>query len=43
MAHSSERMSPNRLEQSSTSNWDGSLMSCMVALSMYMWFSATSG
>ena len=43
IAHSSDRISPNRLEQSSTSNWEGSLISCMVALSMYICDSSTSG
>ncbi|MNO01667.1 hypothetical protein D3C81_2218800 [compost metagenome] len=43
MAHSSDRMSPNRLEHSNTSNWDGSLINCMVALSIYICDSDTSG
>ncbi|MNH33171.1 hypothetical protein D3C79_936670 [compost metagenome] len=43
IAHSSDKISPNRLEHSNTSNCDGSLISCMVALSMYMCDSDTSG
>ena len=39
----SERMSPNRLPVTTTSNCPGFLTSCIAALSTYMWLSATSG
>ena len=43
MAASSERMSPNMLPVTITSNFFGALTSCMAALSTYMWSSSTSG
>src|SRR5690606_20606191 len=43
MAASSDRMSPNRLPVTMTSNSLGARTSCMAALSMYMWERATSG
>ena len=43
MAARSERMSPNRLPVTITSNCLGFLASCMAQLSAYMWVSSTSG
>ena len=43
MAASSERMSPNMLPVTTTSNFLGARTSCMAALSTYMWVSSTSG
>ena len=40
---SSERMSPKRFSVTITSNWLGSRIICMDALSTYMWRSSTSG
>ena len=39
---SSDRMSPNRLSVTITSNWLGERSSCMASASAYMWLSATS-
>ena len=39
----SDRMSPNRLSVTVTSNCLGARTSCMAALSTYMWLSSTSG
>src|SRR4051812_19034773 len=43
MAAASDRMSPNMLPVTMTSNFFGARTSCMAALSTYMWSSATSG
>ncbi len=43
MAAQSERMSPNMLVVTMTSNCFGARTSCMAALSTYMWLSSTSG
>jgi hypothetical protein len=43
IAASSERMSPNMLPVTTTSNFLGAFTSCMAALSTYMWSSSTSG
>mmetsp|Transcript_6771 Transcript_6771/g.28513 ORF Transcript_6771/g.28513 Transcript_6771/m.28513 type:complete len:200 (+) Transcript_6771:1962-2561(+) len=43
IAASSDRMSPNILPVTTTSNFLGALTSCMAALSTYMWSSSTSG
>ncbi len=43
MAASSERMSPNMLVVTMTSNCFGARTSCIAALSTYMWLSSTSG
>ena len=43
IAISSERMSPKRFSVTSTSKDPGRRMSCMAALSTYMWDSSTSG
>jgi hypothetical protein len=43
IAASSDRMSPNMLPVTTTSNFLGALTSCMAALSTYMWSSSTSG
>ena len=43
IAASSERMSPNMLPVTTTSNFFGARTSCIAALSTYMWSSATSG
>ena len=43
IAASSERMSPNMLPVTMTSNVFGARTSCIAALSTYMWSSATSG
>ncbi|CFO11003.1 Uncharacterised protein [Bordetella pertussis] len=42
MAASSERMSPNRLPVTITSNWRGLRTSCIAALSTYICDSSTS-
>ena len=42
MEASSERMSPNMLPVTMTSNFFGSFTNCMAALSTYMWSRATS-
>ncbi len=39
----SDKMSPNRLPVTITSNWPGFFTSCIAALSTYMWVSSTSG
>ena len=39
---SSDRMSPNRLSVTITSNWLGARRSCMASASAYMWLSSTS-
>ncbi len=43
MAAASERMSPNMLPVTMTSNCLGARTSCIAALSTYMWLSSTSG
>ncbi|MNG27466.1 hypothetical protein D3C84_1125900 [compost metagenome] len=43
MEASSDRMSPNMLSVTITSNCFGARTSCMAALSTYMWLSSTSG
>ena len=43
IAASSDRMSPNMLPVTTTSNFFGARTSCIAALSTYMWSSATSG
>ncbi|MNI74483.1 hypothetical protein D3C73_1305690 [compost metagenome] len=43
MAASSDRMSPNRLPVTITSNWRGLRTNCIAALSTYMCDSSTSG
>jgi hypothetical protein len=43
IAAQSDRMSPNMLVVTMTSNCFGARTSCMAALSTYMWLSSTSG